>query len=65
MKQNIVPFYSNLLLKTEKTIHNADIDNVLESIYNTIMTKIQKYQAEGLGWAIDSVIETSEWQQLY
>ena len=26
-------------------------------MFSTIMTKIQKYQAEGLGWTIDLIIE--------
>lgn len=29
--------------KTEKVIHNSDIYNVQELMYNTIMTKIQRY----------------------
>ena len=30
---------------------------MLESTYSTIITKIQRYQAEGLSWTIDLVIE--------
>ena len=40
-------FYLNS--EAETVIHDADIDSVYESIYITIMTKIQKYQAEGSG----------------
>ena len=43
--------------KAETNSHDADIDSILESIYNAIMTKILKYQAEGLGWTIYLVIE--------
>ena len=42
--------------KAETVILGTDIDRVFESIYSTIMTKIWKCQAEGLGWTIDSVI---------
>ena len=45
-------FYSN-----SKTEHSTDIDNVLKSIYSTIMKKIWKHQVEGPGWTIHSVIE--------
>ena len=48
-------FYSNS--KAETIIHDADINSILESIDSTIMTKIQKYHAEGSGWTIGSVIE--------
>ena len=48
-------FYLNP--KAEIIIHGSDIDNVFESIYNTVVTKIQQYQAVGLVWTIDSVEE--------
>ena len=48
-------FYSNS--KAETVIHNADIDSIFESICSMIVTKMWKFQAEGLGWDIDSVIE--------
>ena len=41
IKQNVVPFFLNS--KAEKVIHNSDIYNVQELMYNSIMTKIQKY----------------------
>ena len=40
-------FYLNS--EAETVIHDADIDSVYEAIYITIMTKIQKYLAEGSG----------------
>ena len=43
--------------KAEKIIHDTDINSIFESIYSTMMTKIQKYQAVGLGWTISSMIE--------
>ena len=48
-------FYLNS--KAETVIHRPDTDNVFESIYSKIKTKIWKYQAEGSGWTINSVIE--------
>ena len=48
-------FYSKL--KAESIIHNTGIDNMLKTIYSTIMKKIWKYYSEGSGWTIDSVIE--------
>ena len=49
MKQNIATF-----IRTQKqtNIHDSDVDNVFESIYSTIMTKIWKYQVEGSGKGI-------------
>ena len=47
-------FYLNS--KAETIIHDAEIDSILKSIGSTIMTKIQKYQAEDWGWTIDSVM---------
>ena len=39
-------------------IYDSDIDNMFESIYCLIVTKIQKYKAKGLGKIIiDSVAE--------
>lgn len=35
----------------------ADICSIFESIYSTILKKIQKYQTKGSGCTIDSVIE--------
>ena len=57
-------YYSNS--KAEKIDHDADIDNAFELIYCTIMTKIEKYQVQGLGcidwviwWLINSMIESN------
>ena len=54
MKQSIVPFIQTL---AERIIQDSDIDNLFESIYCMIVTKTQKYHAEGMCWAINSVIE--------
>ena len=48
-------FYSNS--KTETTINESDIDDVFESIYNTIISNIQKSLGKGSSWIIDSVID--------
>ena len=48
-------FYSNS--KVETIIQDTDIDSIFESIYSTAVTKLRKYQAEGSGCTIDSVIE--------
>ena len=48
-------FYSNT--KVETIFHNRDIHSILESIYDTIMTKVQKYQVKGSGWTMYSVRE--------
>lgn len=48
-------FYLNS--KAETFTHDSDIDNVFESIYSRIITKIQKYQEEGSGWTTVSVIK--------
>ena len=48
-------FYLNS--KAETIIHNINNDGIFESIYSTIMRKIQKYQEVGSGWTIYSVIE--------
>ena len=42
--------------KVETIIHDSDTDNAFELLYSTIMTKIQKYQAEGSGAITDSVV---------
>ena len=47
MQQNMSPFI----------INESDRDNVFESIYTTVISKIQKYLGKGLGWIIDSVID--------
>ena len=48
-------FYSNS--KAEIIIKESTIDDVLQSIYTTIITKIQKSLEKGSGWIIDSVID--------
>lgn len=52
--------------KTEKVIHNSDIYNVQELMYNTIMTKIQRYQSAGwtLDWVIKQNINNSKYKHL-
>ena len=48
-------FYSHS--KAETIISESDIDYVLESVYTTIISNIQKSLGKGSGWIIDSVIE--------
>ena len=55
-RQNKVSTF-HLNSKTETIIHDSDTDNVLESNYSMVLTKIQKYQVEGSSWTIDLVIE--------
>ena len=43
--------------KAETIINESGIDNVFESIYTTIIAKIQKSLGRGSGWIIGSVIE--------
>ena len=43
--------------KAETIINESDIDDVLESIYTTILSNIQKSLRKGSDWIIDSVIE--------
>ena len=43
--------------KAETIINESDIDYVIESIYTTIVSNIQKYLRKSSGWIIDSVIE--------
>ena len=43
--------------KTETIINETDINNVLESIYTTVILNIQKSLGKGSGWIIDSVTE--------
>ena len=50
-------FYSNS--KAEKVINESDIDDVWESIYNTIISNTQKSLGQGSGWIIDSFIDHS------
>ena len=47
-------FYSSS--KIEIIINESDIDDVLESIYSTIISNIQKSLEKVLGWIIDSII---------
>ena len=49
------PFYSNS--KAETVINESDINDVLESIYGTIISSIQKSLGNGSVWIIDSVID--------
>ena len=48
-------FYSHS--KSETIINESDIDKVLESIYNTIISNIQESLRKDSDWFIDSVIE--------
>ena len=43
--------------KTETIINETDVNNVLESIYTTVILNIQKSLGKGSGWIIDSVTE--------
>ena len=47
-------FYSNS--KAETIVNESDIDDIFESVYTVIMSKIQKYLGKGSGWITDSVI---------
>ena len=38
-------------------INESDIDDVLQSVYTTIITNIQKFLGKGLHWTCDSVID--------
>ena len=40
--------------KAEIIINGSDIDDVFQSIYNTIMSNIQKSLGKGSDWIIDS-----------
>ena len=44
MKHNVLPFIGTQ--RQKQFIHGKDIDGIFEPIYNTIMAKIRKYQAE-------------------
>ena len=48
-------FYSNL--KEETIINESGIYDVLESIYSTVISNIQKSLGQGLGWIIDLAID--------
>ena len=48
-------FYSSS--KAEIIINESNIDDVLKSIYNTIIQNIQKSLGKGSGWIVDSVID--------
>ena len=38
-------------------MNKSDIDDVLQSIYTTVISSTQKSLGKGLGWIIDSVID--------
>ena len=42
--------------KAKKKIDESDIDNVLKSIYTTIISNMQAFLGKGGGWIIDSVV---------
>ena len=43
--------------KAETIINESDIDDIFQSIYTTIISKIQKFLGKGSDMIIDSVIE--------
>ena len=52
-ERNCNTFYS--ISKAETIINRSDIDDVIESIYITIIWNMQKSMRKGFGWVIDSV----------
>ena len=50
-KTNYPTFYSNS--KVEIIINGSDIDDVLESVYTTVISNIQKSLGKGSCWIID------------
>ena len=50
-------FYSSL--KAEIIINEIEIENVLKSVYTTIIANVQKSLGKGFGRIIDSVIDHS------
>ena len=48
-------FYSSS--KAEIIVNESDIDIVLQSVYTTITSNIQKSLGKGSGWIIDSIID--------
>ena len=38
-------------------INESDIDDVFESIYGTIISKIQKLEGKGWGWILESAVD--------
>ena len=47
-------FYSNS--KAKATINDNVIDDLFESIYNTVISSMQKHLGKGLGCIIDSLV---------
>ena len=43
--------------EAEIILNESDIDDVIQLIYTTILTNIQKSLGKGSGWIIDSVID--------
>ena len=41
----------------ETIINESGIDDVFESVYNTVISIIQKSLGKGSGWIIDSVLD--------
>ena len=52
--QNIIPF-----IRTETITNERGFDDVLESIYITILSNIQNSIGKSFGWIIDSVIDNT------
>ena len=55
IKKKYDTFHSNS--KAEITINESDIDDAFKSIYNTIISNIQKSLGKGSGWISDLVID--------
>ena len=49
--------YSTFSSKAEIITNENDIDDVFESIYSTVKSKLDKFPGQGLSWVINSVIE--------
>ena len=48
-------FYSDS--KSDMLINSTDIDDTFESVYGTIISKIQQPLEKGSNWVIDSMID--------
>ena len=55
IKQTVLNFYVSS--KTEIIINESEIDDVFQSIYTTIIRKIQKCSGRCSCWIIDSIID--------
>ena len=59
IKNDYATKYSNFYWnsKAKKVINESDIDNLIETIYNTIISNIQKFLGKGSGWTIDLLVD--------